>query len=115
MSAAPSWVGQRLATKLYLPPPRQALVDRPILLDQLKEGLRRKLTLVSAPAGFGKTSLVAAWRKESEIPLAWVSLDDEDNEPARFFDYVVGALQMVDEDLGDQSAELLKRTATPPL
>lgn len=105
------WVGQRLTTKLFLPPARQTLVDRPVLLNQLKQGLRGKLTLVSAPAGFGKTSLVAAWRKESETPLAWFSLDEEDNEPARFLDYLIGALQMVDEDLGDESAELIKRSS----
>jgi len=106
---------QRLTTKLYLPPARQALVDRPVLLDQLKDGLRGKLTLVSAPAGFGKTSLVAAWRKDCETPLAWVSLDEEDNEPLRFLDYLIGALQMVDNDLGDESAELLHRSNAPPL
>jgi len=106
---------QRLTTKLYLPPARQTLVDRPGLLDQLKDGLRGKLTLVSAPAGFGKTSLVAAWRKDCETPLAWVSLDEEDNEPLRFLDYLIGALQMVDNDLGDESAELLRRSNAPPL
>lgn len=105
----------RLMTKLYLPPARQTLVQRPVLLDQLKDGLRGKLTLVSAPAGFGKTSLVAAWRKDCETPLAWVSLDEEDNEPLRFLDYVIGALQMVDNELGDQTAELLHRSNTPPL
>lgn len=112
--SAPALV-QRLTTKLYLPPARQTLVDRPVLLDQLKDGLRGKLTLVSAPAGFGKTSLVAAWRKDCETPLAWVSLDEEDNEPLRFLDYLIGALQMVDNDLGDESAELLHRSNTPPL
>ncbi|HKY44697.1 MAG TPA: LuxR C-terminal-related transcriptional regulator [Pyrinomonadaceae bacterium] len=114
-ASQPGWVGQRLTTKLFLPPARQTLVDRPVLLDQLKDGLRGKLTLVSAPAGFGKTSLVAAWRKESETPLAWFSLDEEDNEPVRFLDYLIGALQMVDEHLGDESAELLRRSTTPPL
>ena len=115
MSSAPKWFGQRLTTKLYLQPARQTLVDRPVLLDQLKEGLRGKLTLVSAPAGFGKTSLVAAWRKECETPLAWVSLDEEDNEPLRFLDYLIGALQMVDTDLGDESVELLRTSSTPPI
>ena len=115
MSASPQPVSQRLTTKLYLQPARQTLVDRPVLLEQLKEGLRGKLTLVSAPAGFGKTSLVAAWRKDCETPLAWVSLDEEDNEPLRFLDYLIGALQTVDAVLGDESAELLRRTATPPL
>ncbi|HKU72798.1 MAG TPA: LuxR C-terminal-related transcriptional regulator [Pyrinomonadaceae bacterium] len=113
MSSAPKWVGQRLTTKLYLQPARQTLVDRPVLLEQLKEGLRGKLTLVSAPAGFGKTSLVAAWQKDCDIPLAWVSLDEEDNEPLRFLDYLIGALQMVDTDLGDESAELLR--TSPPI
>ena len=111
---APALV-QRLTTKLYLPPARQTLVDRPALLEQLKDGLRGKLTLVSAPAGFGKTSLVAAWRKDCETPLAWVSLDEEDNEPLRFLDYLIGALQMVDTNLGDESAELLRRSNAPPL
>ncbi|HJS23870.1 MAG TPA: hypothetical protein VJ751_05925, partial [Pyrinomonadaceae bacterium] len=116
MSSPSPAVSQRLMTKLYLPPARQTLVDRPVLLDQLREGLKGRLTLVSAPAGFGKTSLVAAWRKECETPLAWVSLDEEDNEPHRFLDYVIGALQMVDTDLGDESAELLKKSAsTPPV
>lgn len=115
MSSAPKWVGQRLTTKLYLQPARQTLVDRPVLLEQLRDGLRGKLTLVSAPAGFGKTSLVAAWQKDCEIPLAWVSLDEEDNEPLRFLDYLIGALQMVDTDLGDESAELLSRSSTPPI
>ena len=115
MSSSPHPVGQRLTTKLYLQPARQTLVDRPVLLDQLREGLRGKLTLVSAPAGFGKTSLVAAWRKDCETPLAWFSLDEEDNEPLRFLDYLIGALQTVDADLGDESAELLRRTSTPPL
>lgn len=113
-SPAPGWVGQRLTTKLYLPPARQTLVDRPVLLDQLNEGLRGRLTLVSAPAGFGKTSLVAAWRKQCETPLAWVSLDEEDNDPLRFLDYLIGALQMVDSDLGDESADLLRKSSTTP-
>src|SRR5689334_20325748 len=115
MSASPHPVGQRLTTKLYLQPARQTLVERPVLLEQLKEGLRGKLTLVSAPAGFGKTSLVAAWQKDCETPLAWVSLDEEDNEPLRFLDYLIAALQTVDADLGDESAQLLRRSNPPPL
>ena len=115
MSSPAKAVGQRLTTKLYLQPARQTLVDRPILLEQFKEGLQGKLTLVSAPAGFGKTSLVAAWRKECDTPLAWVSLDEEDNEPHRFLDYLIGALQMVDTDLGGESADLLRRTSNAPL
>src|SRR5690242_5339295 len=115
MSSPSPAVSKLLTTKLYLPPARQTLVDRPVLLDQLTEGLKGRLTLVSAPAGFGKTSLVAAWRKQCETPLAWVSLDEEDNEPVRFLDYLIGALQMVDNDLGDESAALLHRSNAPPL
>src|ERR1044072_5119929 len=115
MSSPSPAVSKLLTTKLYLPPARQTLVDRPVLLERLKDGLKGRLTLVSAPAGFGKTSLVAAWRKECETPLAWVSLDDEDNEPLRFLDYLIGALQMVDSDLGDESAQILRTTSTPPL
>ena len=115
MSSSLDPVGQRLTTKLYLQPARQTLVQRPVLLEQLKEGLRGKLTLISAPAGFGKTSLVAASRKDCETPLAWVSLDEEDNEPLRFLDYVICALQTVDADLGDETADLLRHTDTPPL
>ena len=68
------WAGQRLTTKLYLPPPRQTLVERPHLLERLNEGLRGRLTLISAPAGFGKTSLVAAWRRQGCVRLKGVNL-----------------------------------------
>ncbi|MEQ1761814.1 MAG: hypothetical protein ABL984_01580, partial [Pyrinomonadaceae bacterium] len=107
--------GQRLTTKLYLPPPRQTLVERDWLLEQLNEGLKGKLTLISAPAGFGKTSLVTMWRKQSDIPLAWFSLDAEDNDPNLFADYLFGALQTVDERLGQRSANLLQASRVPPL
>jgi LuxR family maltose regulon positive regulatory protein len=109
------WAGQRLATKLYLPPARQTLVERPRLLERLNEGLKGRLTLISAPAGFGKTSLVTAWRRQSEMPLAWISLDEGDNEPARFLDYLVAALQTVDEELTEGTSNLLKGPSVPPL
>lgn len=102
--------GQRLSTKLYLPPPRQTLVDRPALVGRLEEGLKGRLTLISAPAGFGKTSLVTAWRQQSETPLAWLSLDAEDNEPGRFLDYLMAALRTVEPGLA-QEAEGLWRSA----
>lgn len=111
----PDWISQRLATKLYLPPVRQTLVDRPQLLEQLNEGLKGKLTIISAPAGFGKTSLMTAWRAQSEMLLAWYSLDEEDNEPTRFADYLIGALQTVDKKLGEEAAGLLQMSPVPPL
>ena len=84
-----------LATKLYVPPPRPKIVLRPRLIERLNEGLsaNRKLTLISAPAGFGKTTLVSEWVAECERPVAWLSLDEGDNDPVRFLTYLVAALQ----------------------
>jgi LuxR family maltose regulon positive regulatory protein len=86
-----------LTTKLYIPPPRPSLVARPRLLEQLNGGLHlgRKLTLVSAPAGFGKSTLLSAWVARCERPVAWISLDKGDNEPQRFLAYLVAALQTI--------------------
>lgn len=109
------WVSPRLTTKLYLPPTRETLVDRKPLLEQLNEGLKGKLTLISAPAGFGKTSLITMWRQQSELPLAWLSLDEEDNEPGRFMDYLIAALQTVDEKLVQETSLLLQLSPSPPL
>ncbi|MEM7132560.1 MAG: hypothetical protein AAF702_40025 [Chloroflexota bacterium] len=78
-----------LATKLYIPPPRPNLVRRPHLLKQLSEGLQqgahRKLSLISAPAGFGKTTLVSEWVEQIDNQVAWITLDEEDKDPTRFF------------------------------
>jgi len=87
-----------LTTKLRVPPPHPHPVARPHLLSQLSVGLSRKLTLVSAPAGFGKTTLVSEWvhglRRSDRAPrMAWLSLDEDDNDPARFWAHVVAALQ----------------------
>jgi LuxR family maltose regulon positive regulatory protein len=82
-----------LTTKLYIPPVRPELVSRPHLIEQLNAGLDGKLTLISAPAGFGKTTLLSEWAAGCGRPVAWVSLDEGDNDPARFLAYSVGALQ----------------------
>ncbi len=84
-----------LATKLYIPLPRPKVVLRPRLIERLNEGLPagHKLTLISAPAGFGKTTLVSEWVAGCERPVAWLSLDEGDNDPARFLTYLVAALQ----------------------
>ncbi len=86
-----------LATKLFIPPPRPGIVLRPRLIERLNEGLSlgRKLTLISAPAGFGKTTLVSEWVAGCEQPVAWLSLDEGDNDPARFLTYLVAALQTI--------------------
>ncbi|MBN1922115.1 MAG: tetratricopeptide repeat protein [Anaerolineae bacterium] len=81
-----------LTTKLYIPRPRPELVARPRLLALLEAGLHRKLTLIAAPAGFGKTTLLSAWATAGTHPCAWLSLDETDNDPARFLTYLVAAL-----------------------
>lgn len=82
-----------LVTKLYAPQPGPKVVLRPRLLARLNEGLYRKVTLVSAPAGYGKTTLVGAWAAACERPVAWLSLDAEDNDPTRFLTYFIASLQ----------------------
>lgn len=89
-----------LATKLYLPPPRPGSVIRRRLLERLEEGLHCKLTLVSAPAGFGKTTLVSEWLAGCGQPVAWLSLDEEDNDLFRFAAYLESALQTVSAGVG---------------
>jgi LuxR family transcriptional regulator, maltose regulon positive regulatory protein len=101
-----------LATKLYVPQPRLKVVSRPNLFERLNEGLRRKLILVSAPAGFGKTTLVSEWVAGCERPVAWLSLDERDNDPARFLTYLILALQMIEADIG---AGILKVLQSPEL
>ncbi len=84
-----------LATKLHLPPPRQILVLRPRLTVTLSKALTSSLTLVSAPAGYGKSTLVSSWLLETGIPSAWLSLDEGDNDPIRFLQYFISALQKI--------------------
>ncbi|MEN6509577.1 MAG: tetratricopeptide repeat protein, partial [Smithella sp.] len=98
-----------LATKLYIPQPRSKTVLRPRLIDRLNEGLSasRKLTLVSAPAGFGKTTQVSEWVTVCERPVAWLSLDEGDNDPIRFLTYLVAALQTIMENIGAGALGLL--------
>ena len=91
-----------LATKLYIPPPRPGIVPRPRLVERLNEGLAagRKLTLISASAGFGKTTLVSEWIAGCKRPVAWLSLDEGDNDPTSFLTYLVAALQTIAANIG---------------
>src|SRR4051812_10733821 len=83
-----------LCTKLYFPQVRSQLVARPRLVQQIEQGLKRRLTLISASAGYGKTTLLSEWRvTHPEGSVAWLSLDAGDNDPARFLSYLVAALQ----------------------
>ena len=106
-----------LLTKLYRPTVPVKHVQRPFLLNRLNEGLQtgRTLTLVSAAAGFGKTTCISAWVNSSEMPVAWLSLDPADDEPGRFFTYLVAALQQVHEDLGKEIEAVLRAGQLPPI
>ncbi len=105
-----------LTTKLTIPPAPPAIVSRPRLVAKLTEGRRSKLTLVSAPAGFGKTTLIADWvrHQTATVPAAWFSLDDADNEPAQFMAYLVAALQRVAPTVGQTAVSLLQSLLERP-
>src|SRR5438105_5593329 len=103
-----------LATKLYMPPLRPEVVSRPRLLERLNEGLRRHLVLISAPAGFGKTTLFSQWLALIELPAAWLSLDEGDNDPARFLTYLVAALQTIAAHVGEGVLGVLQSPQPPP-
>lgn len=107
-----------LNTKLALPRPRPALVTREPLLARLDKGLERKLTLLSAPAGFGKTMLVSEWiashiAHQDMSPVAWVSLDAGDNDPVRFWRYLLTASQKFQTDVGKAALTLLHASQRP--
>ncbi len=129
---------QILATKLYIPPPRPTGVLRSRLIKRLNQGLYRKLTLLSAPAGFGKTTLLASWLTElrieneklrkrpeprdsqfsilnSQFNVAWLSIDKGDSDPARFLTYLVAALQTIVPHIGEGVSEMLKSPQPPPI
>lgn len=102
-----------LATKLHIPRLRTHLVPRSHLVERLQKGMERALTLISAPAGFGKTTLLAQWFASSGIPIAWLSLEVEDNDSSRFLSYLITALQTLDAQIGTTALSLL-RTPQPP-
>lgn len=102
-----------LATKLYIPPLRPKVVFRPRLIERLNEGLHRKLTLISAPAGFGKTTLVSEWVIGCNRPTAWMSLDEGDNDPTRFLTYLVAALQTIAANIGEGVLGVLQSPQPP--
>jgi LuxR family maltose regulon positive regulatory protein len=109
-------IGPLLETKLYIPDSRPVPVPRPRLMERLEHGAAGRLTLVSAPAGFGKTTLLAAWAGGSAIrepAVAWVSLDQGDNNPALFWSYFITALRTVLPDVGE-SVLFGLRSAQPP-
>jgi LuxR family maltose regulon positive regulatory protein len=102
-----------LTTKLNVPPHRGKVVRRPRLDERLSEGLARKLTLVSAPAGFGKTTLIAGWAEDCGLPVAWLSLDEADGDTNRFLTYLVAALRNVVPGASETVLSLLNSPAPP--
>lgn len=112
-----------LTTKLFIPPTRPEIVPRPRLNERLDGGLRRKLTLISAPAGFGKTTLVTDWldnlqgdvKKETQAKnkIAWLSLDKKDSAPTRFLTYIVAALQTLAPNIGEGVLGMLQSPQPP--
>jgi LuxR family transcriptional regulator, maltose regulon positive regulatory protein len=97
-----------LVTKLHMPRPRAQLVSRSHLTERLQEGIAGTLTLLSAPAGFGKTTLLAQWVTQSGMLVAWLSLESEDNDPTRFLTYLIAALQTLDPHLGARALARLE-------
>lgn len=102
-----------LATKIDIPRIRPDLLPRAHLIRRLEEATARELVLVSTPAGFGKTTLLAGWARSSEKPVAWLSLDRDENDPARFWRYVVAAVEKVRKGIGEQALSLLNAPAQP--
>jgi len=114
-----------LTTKRHVPPVRPELVERPRLIERLNAGLDRKTTLVSAPAGFGKTTLVSEWvqamgRATPSIAIAWLSLDEADNDLGRFLAYFISALRTVEArqepagNIGKGALSALQSPRPPP-
>jgi len=110
--------GPLLQTKLYVPRLRRTLVARPRLSERLSHGAESKLTLISAPAGFGKTTLLAEWlaaASADERSTAWLSLDQADNQPVSFWTYLITALQTAASEVGASALSLLQEPQPPPI
>jgi LuxR family maltose regulon positive regulatory protein len=103
-----------LTTKLYIPPPPPRVVSRPRLIERLNQGLHRKLTLISAPAGFGKTTLASEWVARCDRQVGWLSLDEGDSDPARFLTYVIAALRTIAPNTGEGVLGVLQSPQPPP-
>ncbi len=106
-----------LNTKLFIPPrrARASVVDRSRLIERLNAALESRLILISAPAGFGKTTLLSEWIPQSERRVAWLSLDESDNDPIRFWMYFVAALETLKTDLGIGALSVLQAPQPPPI
>ncbi|WP_219836907.1 LuxR C-terminal-related transcriptional regulator [Paenibacillus sp. R14(2021)] len=104
-----------MVTKLYIPAPRPKAVLRRRLTERLSDGFHRKLTLISAPAGYGKTTLICEWLAECGRPAAWLSLDKGDNELTRFLTCIISSLRMLAENIGEGVLAVLQSPQLPPI
>ena len=104
-----------LATKLYVPQTRSTIVPRPRLIERLNTGLYHRLTVIAAPAGFGKTTLLSEWLEDCGRPAAWLSLDEGDSDPARFLTYLIAALQTIAAEIGAAALAALESSPTVPI
>ncbi len=102
-----------LLTKLHIPPSGNYIVHRSELFETLNTGLSRKLILVSAPAGYGKTTVVSDWIDKNKIPVAWYSLDNGDNDPADFLSYIISGIQSIHSAFGHSALKLLNSSNKP--
>lgn len=114
-SSGKSLGDQLITTKLYVPSLKPNLVMRRRLTERLNQGVKGRLALISAPAGFGKTTLLAEWSLQSTLPLAWVSLDEGDNDLGRFLAYLVAALEDMRNGVGEDVLEPLHSPQPPPI
>ena len=103
-----------LRTKLFVPPARTSQITRPRLLELLNGGMDRALILVSAPAGYGKTTLLSSWLRETRISSAWLSLDIRDNDPLHFLQYFLSALHQIVPTVGLDLLDMLQGIKPPP-
>jgi LuxR family maltose regulon positive regulatory protein len=94
-----------LRTKISVPQIPCGSISRPRLIEQIQRGVEGPLTLLAAPAGFGKTHLLIEWTKETSLPVAWLTLDNDDNDLSRFFRYLIGALQTLEAGLGEEALD----------
>ncbi len=102
-----------LLTKLHIPATGKNTVSRPDLCEKLNTGLSRKLILVSAPAGYGKTTLISDWIRLNKIPAAWLSLDNGDNDPAVFLSYIIAGIQTIHREYGQNALHLINSPNSP--
>src|SRR5512139_2274148 len=107
MSTHPSTLTEPplLRTKISIPQIPSGFVSRPRLTEQMHRGVEGPLTLLAALAGFGKTQLLLEWAKETPLPVAWLTLDSDDNDLSCFFRYLIGALQTLNSGLGEEAMD----------